>query len=112
MSEPIRYFYKGKEADFIIFVNSEELVEEYLKNPAPSKLTEVVSLFQIFSNQESRGSEGELGEASKLQLENEFGKKLKEEELIDLILKSGKPLSHANVNRKKFSSTNDANIGM
>ncbi|KAL2706875.1 Restriction of telomere capping protein 3 [Kluyveromyces marxianus] len=109
MSSPIKYFYKGEETDFIIFVNSEEKVQDYLKNSNINNLTEAVSLFKVFVNQDSRGSEGELGEASKSQIENEFGPKKTTEEVLDLILKSGKPLSSTNVNKKKYSSTNDSN---
>ncbi|BAO40271.1 SDO1-like protein YHR087W [Kluyveromyces marxianus] len=109
MSSPIKYFYKGEETDFIIFVNSEEKVQDYLKNSNINNLTEAVSLFKVFANQDARGSEGELGEASKSQIENEFGPKKTTEEVLDLILKNGKPLSSTNVNKKKYSSTNDSN---
>ncbi|QEU58277.1 Rtc3 [Kluyveromyces lactis] len=111
MSEPVKFFYKGEETDFVIFVTSEEKVQDYVKNPSPSLLTDTVSLFKIFANQDARGSEGELGEASKSQLENEFGPKKSVEELLDVILKNGKPFGNTNINRKRWTSTNDANHG-
>lgn len=74
MSQNIKYFYKGKETDLIVFASSSEAVEEYKKDPKPSKLTEVVEVFKVFSNRDGKGNEGEIGEASDMQIENEFGK--------------------------------------
>lgn len=91
MSTAVKYFYKGNETDLIIFVSSLEEVEEYLQKPSIGKLSQVVEVFKVFTNNEGEGAEGELGEASKSQLANEFGKGLKIEEIIDLILKKGEP---------------------
>lgn len=91
MADVIKYFYEGKETDLIIYVTSEEKVKEYIKDPAPSKLADVVSLFKVFANRDGKGNEGILGEASHAQLENEFGKGKKIEEVIDIILREGKP---------------------
>ncbi|KAL3232125.1 hypothetical protein RNJ44_04041 [Nakaseomyces bracarensis] len=91
MSEVVKYFYKGNEVDLIIYVTSEKAAKEYLKDPAPSKLADVVEVFKVFTNADGKGNEGTLGEASHAQLENEFGKHKKIEEIIDLILKEGKP---------------------
>lgn len=93
MSTVTKYFYKGENTDLIVFAASEELVDEYLKNPSIGKLSEVVELFEVFTPQDGRGAEGELGAASKAQVENEFGKGKKIEEVIDLILRNGKPNS-------------------
>lgn len=91
MSTAVKYFYKGQETDLIVFVTSVEDVEEYLKSPSIGKLSEVVELFKVFTNNEGEGAEGELGEASNSQLANEFGKDKKVEEIIDIILKKGEP---------------------
>ncbi|CAI4053236.1 hypothetical protein SUVZ_15G2440 [Saccharomyces uvarum] len=93
MSTVIKYFYKGENTDLIIFATSEELVNEYLENPSIGKLSEVVEVFEVFTPLDGRGAEGELGAASKAQVENEFGKGKKTEEVIDLILKNGEPNS-------------------
>ena len=93
MSTVVKYFYRGENTDLIVFTASEELVEDYLKNPSIGKLSEVVEVFEVFTPQDGRGAEGELGAASKAQIENEFGKGKKIEEIIDLILREGKPNS-------------------
>lgn len=112
MATPLKCFYKGNDTDFTVFVGSEEGVQTYLKNPTPSLLPSTVELFTIFSNRDARGSEGELGEASKAQLENEFGKDKSEEEMIDIILREGKILGSSKLNKRNYASTNEANRGM
>lgn len=47
MSTVTKYFYKGENTDLIVFAASEELVDEYLKNPSIGKLSEVVELFEV-----------------------------------------------------------------
>lgn len=91
MSSAVKYFYKGQETDLIVFVSSVEEVDEYLKDPSIGKLSQVVELFKVFTNNVGEGAEGELGEASKSQLANEFGKGKKIEEIIEIILKEGEP---------------------
>ncbi|SCW01212.1 LAFE_0D07558g1_1 [Lachancea fermentati] len=104
----VKYFYKGQDTDFIIFVESIEGVENYLKDPSISKLTSVVELFKVFTNRQGDGAEGELGEVSNAQLENEFGKGIKIEQAIDRILREGSVNGKGNVNSHKFTSTNDS----
>lgn len=89
MSTAVKYFYKGQETDLIVFVTSDAEVQEYLKEPSIGKLSQVVELFKVFTNDKGEGVEGELGEASKSQIANEFGKDKKIEEVIELILKKG-----------------------
>lgn len=91
MSESLKYCYKGRDTDLIVYVKSQESVEEYLESPNIGALSDTVETFQVFSNVEGKGSRGYLGHASKLQIENEFGKGKKVEEVIDMILKKGKP---------------------
>lgn len=108
MSEAVKYFYRGEETDLVIFVESEQSVKDYLQDPSIGKLTEIVEVFKVFTNRSGRGAEGEFGEASKAQLENEFGKGKKVEEIIDTILREGEPNAHSDVNRNRFRSTNDS----
>ncbi|CCE92486.1 Rtc3p TDEL_0E02430 [Torulaspora delbrueckii] len=91
MSSAVKYFYKGQETDLIVFVSSVDDVNEYLKDPSIGKLSQVVELFKVFTNNVGEGAEGELGEASKSQIANEFGQGKKIEEVIDIILKEGEP---------------------
>ena len=60
---PVKYFYKGEKTDLVVFAESQELVEQYLKEPSVGKLTESVGVFKIFCNRQGEGAEGELGEA-------------------------------------------------
>ncbi|CAR25738.1 hypothetical protein ZYGR_0A03060 [Zygosaccharomyces rouxii] len=102
MSSAVKYFYKGKETDLIVFATSIEDVNEYLKEPSIGKLSQVVEVFKVFSNDQGSGAEGNLGEASKAQVQNEFGRK-KIEEIIDLILKEGKPNASVGQVKKSFN---------
>ncbi|SCU95898.1 LAME_0F13982g1_1 [Lachancea meyersii CBS 8951] len=88
---PVKYFYKGQETDLVVFAESSEAVNQYLQDPTVGKLTEAVGVFKIFTNSQGEGAEGELGEASKAQIENEFGAKIKVEEAIAKILQQGSP---------------------
>ncbi|CEP62347.1 Rtc3p LALA0_S05e03598g [Lachancea lanzarotensis] len=93
---PVKYFYKGQETDLVVFAESQEAVDNYLKDPTIGKLTEAVGVFKVFTNPQGEGAEGELGEASKAQVENEFGKKIKIEEAIAKILQNGSPNAKSN----------------
>ncbi|SCU82142.1 LANO_0B05226g1_1 [Lachancea nothofagi CBS 11611] len=97
---PVKYFYKGQQTDLVVFVESQELANEYLQDPTVGKLTEAVGVFKIFTNPQGEGAEGELGEASKAQVENEFGKKIKVEEAIAKILKEGSPNASGDIQSK------------
>ncbi|CUS23509.1 LAQU0S10e02058g1_1 [Lachancea quebecensis] len=94
-----KYFYKGQNTDLVVFVESPELAEQYLKDPSIGKLTEAVGVFKIFANQQGEGAEGELGEASKAQVENEFGKGVKIEQAIARILQEGSANASADVTK-------------
>lgn len=91
MSSAVKYFYKGQETDLIVFASSVEDVQGYLQHKSIGKLSEVVEVFKVFTNNVGEGAEGELGEASKSQLSNEFGKGKKIEEIIAIILEKGEP---------------------
>lgn len=80
-------FYKGKSADFVIFVESHEILAKYHKdNNVP--LIDVVSTYKVFVNRQG-GVEGVLDEASKKELQNEFGEKARVDNAIRAILKAG-----------------------
>lgn len=89
MSKVVKYFYKGEDTDLIVFVKSKESVENYLKKPSVDNLSTAVEVFQVFANRDGKGANGELGEASRAQIANEFGSNKKTEEVIDLILRKG-----------------------
>lgn len=101
---PVRYFYQGQETDFVIFVDSEEDAQNYLSD-STVPLSQAVSTFQVFTTQSGSGNEGILEEASKQQLQNEFGKEYAED-VIPIILKKGVNKHNHSVSNK-FSSTND-----
>lgn len=87
MSEPHKLFYKGANSDFVIFVESQEILEKYQKGEN-IPLIDIVSIYKVFVNRQG-GVEGKLDEASKEELENEFGLKVKVDDVIRKILKGG-----------------------
>ncbi|GME88040.1 unnamed protein product [[Candida] boidinii] len=111
MSEPTRVFYKGKEIDFIVFVDSIEALENYreeIKSGNKPALVDTVSQFKVYKNFQGTGSIGELETASKLELSVEFGDgKSVEDDIIPLILQEGEILASGNINKGRFRSTND-----
>ena len=78
--------YKGKDNDFIIFVDSAEAVKEWKKDSSVP-LAQVVSGWKVFHTN-NHGNQGILDTASNAQLENEFGTS-KEEEVVKAILEKG-----------------------
>jgi ribosome maturation protein Sdo1 len=105
-----KHFYKGTTKDFIIFVDDEEAASEYVKD-STVPISDAVGLFKVFTTESGRGSEGKLESASQQDLENEFGSDKSVEYIVDFIIKNGTNKSGANVERKSFNSTNDANSG-
>lgn len=96
--------YKGNTDDFVVMVESEQAVKEWLADRS-IPLAQVVDGFKIFvthkyvnqaqgqsqscTNTFRHGSQGVMDTASKASLENEFGTK-SEDEAIKLILEKGK----------------------
>ncbi|ETN46866.1 uncharacterized protein HMPREF1541_01055 [Cyphellophora europaea CBS 101466] len=78
--------YKGKDEDFIVFVESADDVEKW-KNDSSIPLAQVVSGFKIMITHK-QGAQGQLDGASKSQIENEFGSS-DEDEAIKQILTKG-----------------------
>lgn len=83
-----KVFYKGKTDDFIIFVESLEQVNAWKKDSS-IPLAQVVDSFKILVTHK-QGAQGQLDEASKASLENEFDTK-NEDEVIKKILTEGHP---------------------
>ncbi|KAH6671266.1 ribosome maturation protein [Halenospora varia] len=78
--------YKGKDEDFIIFVEDVKAAKEW-KTDKSIPLAQVVSAFKIFVTH-NRGVQGTLNGASNATLENEFGTSV-DEEVIKQILEKG-----------------------
>lgn len=72
MVQPHKLFYKGNENDFILFVESADLLTKYRKGDTSIPLIDLVSIYKVFTNRQG-GVEGVLDEASKAELSNEFG---------------------------------------
>ena len=78
--------YKGKEEDFIIFVDSQESVENWKKDSS-IPLAQVVSGWKIFVTHK-HGNQGILDTASNGALDSEFGTHA-EEDVVKAILEKG-----------------------
>ncbi|RFU23703.1 hypothetical protein B7463_g12633, partial [Scytalidium lignicola] len=78
--------FKGKDEDFIVFVDDIEIARKWRKDKS-IPLAQVVSSFQVFSTNK-HGAQGPFDAASNATLENEFGTH-KEEEVIKLVLEKG-----------------------
>ncbi|KAL0633611.1 hypothetical protein Q9L58_007501 [Maublancomyces gigas] len=83
-----KVIFKGKNDDFIVFVESLEDVEKWKKDSS-IPLAQVLNGWKIFYS-DKHGAQGILNEASKSHLENEFGTSA-EEKIIEKILRSGSP---------------------
>lgn len=99
MSEPHKIFYKGADYDFVIFTENPDLIQKYKAGDTTIPLSDVVSVFKVFVNRQG-GVEGVLDEASKAELQNEFGSSLNVDEIIKLILEKGEDKRSAGNFRK------------
>lgn len=88
MASPHKIFYKGNQSDFVIFIEDPKLVEKYKAGDSTLPLIEIVSIYKVFVNRQG-GVEGVLDEASKEELQNEFGKSANVDTAIKTILKEG-----------------------
>ncbi|KAH3671857.1 hypothetical protein OGAPHI_000043 [Ogataea philodendri] len=109
MSEAYKLFYKGETKDFIVFVDDKDSYEKYVGGDHSIPLTDIVSNFEIYTNQSGQGSEGTLEKASNVDLSSEFGDVKHKDDVIPVLLQKGELLNKAGVGRKKWSSTNDSN---
>jgi len=78
--------YKGKDEDFVIFVDSTQVVQDWRKDKSIA-LAQVVDSFKIFVTHK-HGAQGTFDAVSKATLENEFGS-ANEDEAIMAILEKG-----------------------
>lgn len=81
-----KVFFKGKTDDFIVFIESPEDLEAWKKDRS-IPLAQVVNSFKIMLTHK-HGAQGQMDEASKSTLENEFGTS-NEDEVIKKILEDG-----------------------
>ncbi|GMM54338.1 Rtc3 protein [Maudiozyma humilis] len=88
IAQPVRVFYKGKDIDLTVFAISDDAVEHYKADPNIKNLDRVVEVFDVYTA--GRGSTGQLGTASRAEMEGEFGKGLSEEQFVDHVLREGK----------------------
>jgi len=82
----IKVHYKGKEDDFVIFVDDAKSAKDWVTDKT-IPLAQVVSAFKIFVTGK-HGAQGEMNGASHSTLDNEFGTH-NEEEVIKQILEKG-----------------------
>lgn len=106
MVAPHKIFYKGKEFDFVVFIEDLGLLKRYLGGDTTLPLIDIVSIYKIFINRQG-GSEGVLDEASKQELSEEFGK-LDKDEIIKKIIKEGSDKKVAGFSNDD-NSLNDSN---
>ncbi|MCJ1353047.1 MAG: hypothetical protein MMC33_003031 [Icmadophila ericetorum] len=78
--------YKGKEEDFVVFVENGESVKKW-KSDSSIALAQVVDSFTVFCTHK-HGAQGVMDTASKATLENEFGTSV-DDEVIKKILEQG-----------------------
>ncbi len=81
-----KVFFKGNTDDFVVFVESEDELKAWKKDQS-IPLAQVVNAFKIMVTHK-HGAQGQLDEASKASLENEFGTH-NEDEVIKKILMGG-----------------------
>lgn len=96
--------YKGKEDDFIVFLDSAEEYKKWL-NDKSVPLPQVVASFKTFVTNK-QGAQGKLNGASRAALENEFGSYV-DEDVIKQILEKGNLQESAL--EERHGNTNDSN---
>ncbi|KAK3310095.1 ribosome maturation protein [Chaetomium strumarium] len=82
----VKVHYKGKDEDFVVFIDSTEDYQKWLSDKSVP-LAQVVSSFKVFTTNK-HGAQGMLDGASKAVLENEFGTS-KDEEVVLKVLEKG-----------------------
>lgn len=88
MSAPHKFFYQGEHSDFVVFIEDPATLAKYNAGDTTIPLVDVVGVYKVFVNRQ-RGVEGVLDEASKEQIQNEFGKGATVDDAIKAILKKG-----------------------
>ncbi|KAI1118917.1 shwachman-Bodian-diamond syndrome protein [Nemania sp. NC0429] len=82
----IKVHYRGKDEDFIVFVDDNETYKKWL-NDKSVPLAHFVSTFKVFVNGK-HGTQGQLSDAAKLTLASEFDTE-NEDDVIKQILEKG-----------------------
>ncbi|KAI1310489.1 shwachman-Bodian-diamond syndrome protein [Xylaria venustula] len=82
----IKVHYKGKDEDFIVFVDDNATYKKWLEDKS-IPLAHFVSTFKVFVTGK-QGTQGQLSDAAKLTLANEFDTE-DEDEVIKVILQKG-----------------------
>jgi len=85
-AQQVKVHYKGKDEDFIVFVDNADELKQW-KDDKSKPLAHFVSAFKIFISHK-HGAQGSLDGASHATLENEFGTH-NEDEVIKQILEKG-----------------------
>ncbi|KAI0383921.1 shwachman-Bodian-diamond syndrome protein [Hypomontagnella monticulosa] len=82
----IKIHHKGKDEDFVIFLDDLETYKKW-KSDKSIPMAHFISAFKIFVTHK-QGAQGQMDDASKSTLENEFGTS-NEDDVIKKILESG-----------------------
>lgn len=88
MATPHKIFYKGENSDFVVFIEDPAILAKYQGGDTTLPLIDVVSIYKVFVNRQG-GVEGVLDEASKEEIQNEFGKSANVDTAIKTILDKG-----------------------
>lgn len=96
--------FKGKDEDFVIFVDDIETARKW-RNDKSIPLAQVVSTFKVFHTNK-HGAQGPYDTASNATLDNEFGTH-NEEEIIKMLLEKGNIQETTESERQGFK--NDSN---
>ncbi|KAK5171317.1 uncharacterized protein LTR77_004461 [Saxophila tyrrhenica] len=105
-AQQTKVHYKGKQDDFVIFVESKEAVQSW-KSDKSVPLAQVVDGYKIFITHK-QGNTGILDTASKGTLEDEFGTH-KDDDVMNAILEKGQIVESENSGRD--GGKNDAQGG-
>ncbi|KAI5844010.1 ribosome maturation protein, partial [Morchella snyderi] len=87
-TQQTKVVYKGKNDDFIVFIDSIADLEKWKKDPSVP-LAQVLNGWKVFCTHK-QGAQGIMDEASKANLSDEFGTSV-EEEVVKRILQGGSP---------------------
>jgi len=103
-SAQTKVHYKGKDEDFVIFVDDAKAAKDW-KTDKSIPLAQVVSSFKIFVTHK-HGAQGQFDGASHATLDNEFGTHV-DEDVIKVILEKGTLQESENPERQ--GNKNDSN---
>ncbi|KAL6925796.1 hypothetical protein ACO0SA_000397 [Hanseniaspora valbyensis] len=129
MSAALKVHYKGENIDFIILLNEEDqdvVLDKYnaykkehysgpeeegykINNKDVVDLNSLISIDSIFTTTTKRGTRGELLQANKQELENEFKTKDNYQIISDIIINGDLVEENSGFNKRRYSNTNAAN---